>query len=161
MVLCWVSQRGLVQGLTAGERLSGVLENGTPGVGDTAPDFELPALVAGVRKPLRLSEYRGQKSLVLVFYPFNWQEISAAQLVAYQTQRPRVLSSNAQIVAITVDSIMNTVAWERVIGPFEFPLSSDSGRMGKSRSATVFCASRAEIPAIIPEKVRVPVKGRW
>jgi alkyl hydroperoxide reductase subunit AhpC len=102
-----------------------MLENGTPGVGDTAPDFELPALVAGVRKSLRLSAYRGQKSLVLAFYPFNWQEISTAQLVAYQTQRPRVLSSNAEIVAITVDSIMNTVVWERVIGPFEFPLCSD------------------------------------
>ncbi len=105
--------------------LRGVLENGTPGVGDAAPDFELPALIAGVRQTLRLSAYRGQKSVVLAFYPFNWQEISAAQLVSYQAERPRVLASNAEIVAITVDSIMNTVAWERVIGPLEFPLCSD------------------------------------
>ena len=107
------------------ERLRGVLENGTPGVGDAAPDFELPALIAGVRQPLRLSSYLGQKSVVLAFYPFNWQEISAAQLVSYQVQRPRVLASNAEIVAITVDSIMNTTAWERAIGPFEFPMCSD------------------------------------
>jgi alkyl hydroperoxide reductase subunit AhpC len=107
------------------ERLRGVLENGMPGVGDAAPDFELPALIAGVRQTLRLSAYRGQKSVVLAFYPFNWQEISAAQLVSYQVQRPRVLASNAEIVAITVDSIMNTTAWERAIGPFEFPMCSD------------------------------------
>jgi len=107
------------------DRLRGVLENGTPGVGDAAPDFELPALVAGVKQPLRLSAYRGEKTVVLAFYPFNWQETSAAQLVSYQVQRPRVLENNAEIVAITVDSIMNTTAWEHAIGPFEFPLCSD------------------------------------
>jgi len=107
------------------ERLRGVVENGTPAVGDAAPDFELPALIAGVRQPLRLSSYCGQKSVALAFYPFNWQEISAAQLVSYQVQRPRVLASNAEILAITVDSIMNTTAWERAIGPFEFPMCSD------------------------------------
>ncbi len=107
------------------DRLRGVLENGTPGVGDAAPDFELPALIAGVKIPFRLSTYRGQKIVVLAFYPFNWQETSAAQLISYQVQRPRVLESNAEIVAITVDSIMNTTAWEREIGPFEFPLCSD------------------------------------
>src|SRR5258708_32225626 len=93
------------------DRSRGVLESGTPGVGDAAPDFELPALIAGVRQPLRLSAYRGEKNVALAFYPFNWQETTAAQLVSYQAQRPRVLASNPEIVAITVHAIMNTTAW--------------------------------------------------
>lgn len=109
----------------AENRVRGVLENGMPGIGEAAPDFELPALVAGVRQPLRLSAYRGLKSVALAFYPFNWQETSAAQLKSYQAERPRVLASNAEIVTITVDSIMNTTAWEREIGPLEFPMCSD------------------------------------
>ena len=138
------------------ERLRGVLENGAPGVGDAAPDFELPALIAGVRGRLRLSAYRGQKNVVLAFYPFNWQQTSAAQLVSYQMQRPRVLASNAEIVAITVDSIMNTTAWERAIGPFEFPMCSDfwphgevSERYGVLRKAGEVAGSSARVVVIV------------
>jgi mycoredoxin-dependent peroxiredoxin len=100
-------------------------ENEPAMVGATAPDFELPALVGGVKKPLRLSAYRGQKNLVLAFYPYNWQEPSAQQLIGYQTQRARVLASNAETIAVTVDSIMNTTTWERAIGPFDFPICAD------------------------------------
>jgi peroxiredoxin len=109
----------------AEKRLRGVLDTGTPGVGDAAPDFELPALMSGVRQTLRLSSYRGQKNVVLAFYPFNWQKVTAEQLVSYQAERPRFLASNAEVIAITVDSIMNTTAWEREIGDFDFPLCSD------------------------------------
>ncbi len=109
----------------AEDSVRGVIESEGPSVGMTAPDFELPALIAGAKKPLRLSAYRGQKNVVLAFYPYNWQEASAKQLIGYQAERPRVLASNAETVAITVDSIMNTTTWEREIGPFDFPICAD------------------------------------
>jgi peroxiredoxin len=84
----------------------------------------LPALVGGVRKNFRLAELKG-KSIVLAFYSFNWQEASAQQMEGYQAGRPRVLACNAETVAICVESIMNTTAWERACGPFDFPLCSD------------------------------------
>ena len=102
-----------------------VVEREPASVGTAAPDFELPALIAGVKKPLRLSAYRGQKNVVLAFYPYNWREASAKQLIGYQAERPRVLASNAETVAVTVDSIMNTTTWEREIGPFDFPICAD------------------------------------
>jgi peroxiredoxin len=107
------------------DSVRGVIESEPAGVGAAASDFELPALIAGVKKPLRLSTYRGQKNVVLAFYPFNWREASAKQLIGYQAERPRVLASNAETVAVTVDSIMNTTTWEREVGPFDFPICAD------------------------------------
>ena len=42
-------------------------------VGDPAPDFELP----GHRdnEKFRLSDYRGKKNVVLVFYPLDWTPV--------------------------------------------------------------------------------------
>ena len=105
--------------------IRGVIQNEPASVGMAAPDFELPALIAGAKKPLRLSAYRGQKNVVLAFYPHNWREASAKQLIGYQAERPRMLASNAETVAVTVDSIMNTTTWEREIGPFDFPICAD------------------------------------
>ncbi len=127
----------------AKERVRGVLESGLVSVDDPAPDFELPALIGGVRRNFRFAEYRG-KTLVLAFYPFNWQDAGVQQMAAYRAQRPRVVASNAETIAINVESIMNTTAWERTHGPFDFPLCSDfwphgavSRRYGVLREAGV------------------------
>ena len=97
----------------------------TPVVGDIAPDFDLPALIGGVKKRFHLAENRGKRNLLLAFYPFNWEPASTKQMVRYQVERERLLAQNAEVVGICVDSIMNTTVWEREIGPFDFPLCSD------------------------------------
>ena len=104
--------------------LSGI-ELSAPQVGDLAPDFDLPAVIAGVKKRFRLAECRGQHNVVLAFYPLNWEPVSAKHLAQYQAAREKFAACNASPVAISVDSIMNTTAWEREIGPFDFALGSD------------------------------------
>jgi peroxiredoxin len=42
-------------------------------VGDTAPDFELPGHRGGEK--VRLSDFRGKKNVVLVFYPLDWTPV--------------------------------------------------------------------------------------
>ncbi len=88
-----------------------------PQVGDAAPDFDLPALIGGVKKRFHLSEQCAKKTLVLAFYPLNWEPLSANQMVQF----------------------MNTSAWEREIGPFDYPLCSDFWPHGEvSRKYGVF-----------------------
>ena len=113
--------------------------------GDMAPDFKVPVLIGGVRKEFRLAEYRGKRNLVLAFYPANWDPVSAQQMVTYQVEREKFLARQAEVLGISVDSIMNTTSWEREIGPFDFLLGSDfwphgevSRRFGVFREAEPF-----------------------
>jgi peroxiredoxin len=94
-------------------------------VGDMAPDFDLPALVSGVKKRFRLSDCQGKKNVLLAFYPLNWDSVSAQQLREYQAERERFAALETMVVTVSVDSIMNNGAWERDIGPFDFVLCSD------------------------------------
>jgi len=93
--------------------------------GDMAPDFDLPVLIGGVKKRFRLAERIGKQTLVLAFYPLNWEPVSTQQMVAYQVEREKFVAQEAEVVGISVDSIMNTTAWEREIGPLDYPLCSD------------------------------------
>jgi alkyl hydroperoxide reductase subunit AhpC len=93
--------------------------------GDMAPDFDAPVLMGGVRKQFRLSEHWRRRNLVLAFYPANWDPVSAQQLIAYQVEREKFQARQAEVLGISVDHIMNAVAWEREIGPFDFLLASD------------------------------------
>ena len=94
-------------------------------VGEEAPDFELPALVEGVKRPFRLHSQRGKKNILLAFYPANWDPVSVAQLSAYQAEKEKLEACRTLPVSICVDSIMNTTAWEREIGPLDFPMCAD------------------------------------
>ena len=42
-------------------------------VGDQAPDFELPGHRGG--ETFKLSDLRGKKNVVLVFYPLDWTPV--------------------------------------------------------------------------------------
>jgi peroxiredoxin len=106
--------------------------------GETAPDFDLAALRGGVKKRFHLHEQLTQTNVVLAFYPVNWDTVSARQMVEYQEQRER-LRERGEVVAISVDSIMNTTVWEREIGPLDFTLCSDFWPHGEvSRAYGVF-----------------------
>jgi mycoredoxin-dependent peroxiredoxin len=93
--------------------------------GERAPDFELPSLISGVKKPFRLRDALKDRNIVLAFFPSNWESVSGQQLSEYQKQRDKFIAAQADVVTICVDSIMNTTQWERELGPFDFPMCSD------------------------------------
>lgn len=41
-------------------------------VGEMAPDFELPAVIGSEKVTVKLSDYRGEKNVLLAFYPADW-----------------------------------------------------------------------------------------
>ncbi len=94
-------------------------------IGDLAPEFELPAVVGGVKRKFRLGSQRGKKNVLLAFYPANWSKISRAQLTEFQAESEQLRARQTLAVSVCVDSIMNTTAWEREIGPLDFPMCAD------------------------------------
>ena len=44
-------------------------------VGDTAPDFEVPAVLGDKKEKFKLSDHRGKKNVVLAFYPLDWTPV--------------------------------------------------------------------------------------
>lgn len=112
---------------------------GLAGVSDLAPDFELPALIGGVKKRFHLRDELKRRNVVLAFYPQNWQEASTKQLVEYQAQHALFEKYHAGVVGLSVDSIMNTTSWERKIGPLDLTICSDFWPHGEvSRAYGVF-----------------------
>jgi len=44
-------------------------------VGEAAPEFELPALIDGMKQRFRLGDHRGKKNVVIAFHPLNWTPV--------------------------------------------------------------------------------------
>lgn len=75
-----------------------------PQVGKLAPNF----LTIGVYKKrlgkIRLSDYRGKKYVILVFYPANFTPVSPTELIALSDKISAFRKLSTQILAISIDS---------------------------------------------------------
>jgi peroxiredoxin 2/4 len=75
-----------------------------PQIGKLAPNF----LTLGVyRKKLgriRLSDYRGKKYVILIFYPANFTPVSPTELIALSDRIKEFRELSTQILAISIDS---------------------------------------------------------
>ena len=92
----------------------------TPGVGDPAPEFDLPG--TGGRN-YRLSDYRGHPVL-LVFYPGDNTPVCTEQLGEYTTDVAQFEGLGAQVLAISPQTVESH---EEFTGEFHFafPLLAD------------------------------------
>jgi peroxiredoxin len=90
-------------------------------VGTEAPEFELRDNNAQTH---RLSSYRGEKNVVLVFYPFAFTGVCTGEMCAIRDDVAALQNDDTQVFAISCD----TVASLRVFAEKEgltYPLLSD------------------------------------
>lgn len=93
----------------------------TVAVGDAAPDFELKDQTG---QPVRLSDYRGKKAVVLVFYPFTFSSLCEGELCSIRDEIGVFCNDDVQTLAISVDSPFAHKVWAEQQG-YQFPLLSD------------------------------------
>ena len=96
----------------------------TPEVSQAAPDFKLKGPGGQF---LSLSEFRGYKNVVLVFYPLAFSPVCSHQLPMVQTELARFQALDAEVLGISVDSHFANEAFARHLG-LSFPLLSDFRR---------------------------------
>lgn len=93
-------------------------------VGDAAPDFELKDQHGA---PVRLSGFRGDKNVVLVFYPLAFSGVCTGELCALRDDLSGLVAgagADVQVLAVSVDSMFALRAWSDQEG-FRFPLLAD------------------------------------
>ncbi|MCI3154474.1 peroxiredoxin [Streptomyces sp. GB4-14] len=104
-------------------------------VGAQAPDFELKDNHGA---PVCLSDFRGRKNVVLLFYPFAFTGVCTGELSEIRDRLEQFAERDAEVLAVSNDSIHTL----RVFGEQEdlpFPLLSDFWPHGNvSRAYGVF-----------------------
>ena len=90
-------------------------------VGAEAPDFELPDQD---RNPVRLSSFRGEKNVVIVFYPLSFTGVCQGELCAIRDEIADFSNDDTVTLAISVDSTATHAQWAKEQG-YTFPLLAD------------------------------------
>nr|WP_098485107.1 redoxin domain-containing protein [Georgenia soli] len=90
------------------------------GVGDLAPDFELPDTHG---TPVRLSALRGNP-VVVVFFPFVFSGICTSELCELRDNIAEFADHGARLLAVSTDAMFAQRAWGESEG-FGFDLLSD------------------------------------
>ena len=105
-----------------------------PRVGDEAPDFVLDGTdgTEAGRWPYRLSELRG-RPVVLVFYPGDNTPVCTVQLNKYTKEFPAFERIEAEVLAVSPQSIESHEQFSQRQGGFAFPLLADGDKdVGRS-----------------------------
>ncbi len=90
-------------------------------IGDLAPDFTLNDQT---RSPVTLSDLRGKKHVLIVFYPLAFSGVCTGELCTLRDSIDSFRSDDVETLAISVDSSAATAAWAAKEG-YDFPLLSD------------------------------------
>jgi peroxiredoxin (alkyl hydroperoxide reductase subunit C) len=90
-------------------------------VGDEAPDFTLRDQN---NEEVTLSAFRGEKAVLVVFYPLAFTGICTGELCRVRDDLPRFQNDDVQVLTISVDSPYSHKVFAEREG-YEFPLLSD------------------------------------
>ncbi|HEX5495818.1 MAG TPA: peroxiredoxin [Mycobacteriales bacterium] len=90
-------------------------------VGSQAPDFTLKDHNG---REVTLSSFRGEKNVLVVFYPFAFSGICTGELCSVRDDLPRYQNDDVQVLAVSVDSPFALKAWADK-EHYEFPLLAD------------------------------------
>jgi peroxiredoxin len=90
-------------------------------VGAQAPDF---VLKDQNNQEVRLSDFRGVRNVLLVFYPLAFTNVCQGELCSVRDHLSDFVNESVQLLAISVDSAYTHKVWADREG-YDFPLLAD------------------------------------
>ena len=90
-------------------------------IGDEAPDFTLRDQFG---QDVRLSDFRGRKAVVLMFFPFAFTGVCTGELSGVRDRLDEFLTFETEVLAISCDPVYSLRAFADQDG-LNFPLLSD------------------------------------
>ena len=103
-------------------------------IGQTAPDF---SLFASSKEEIKLSDFRGTKNVLLLFFPQAFTGVCTSELCGVRDDIAKYSNSNAQVLGISVDSVF-TLAKFKEEQQYNFPLLSDFNKTVSSLYDTIY-----------------------
>ena len=93
-------------------------------VGQSAPDFEMEAVIGDAFDNVKLSDYRG-KWAVLFFWPLDFTFVCPTEVTAFSKRIDEFKALNAEVLGASIDSKFSHLAWKNEIGKVNYPMLSD------------------------------------
>ena len=90
-------------------------------VGAAAPDFTLKDQN---QKEVKLSDYKGKKKVVIVFYPLDWSPACTNEHACFVNDMKRFEQLDAEVLGVSVDSAWSHKAFAEKMG-ITYPLLAD------------------------------------
>jgi thioredoxin-dependent peroxiredoxin len=119
-----------------------------PQAGQPAPEFELPDQNG---KTVRLSDFRGQRSVVLFFYPKDDTTGCTQEACGFRDSLPEFQSRGAEVIGISSDSVESHA---RFAAKYKLPFTLLSDRKGRVRK--LYGAS-GPLAGLIPGRVTLVI----
>jgi peroxiredoxin (alkyl hydroperoxide reductase subunit C) len=104
--------------------------------GDVAPDFKLPSVIGEKQEEFRLSDYLGQKNVVILFYALDFTPVCSAELPPFQVDLAKLAELDAVVVGVCTDTVFSHAAFQKSLGGLGFSLASD--RWPYAETATAY-----------------------
>jgi peroxiredoxin len=92
-----------------------------PSVGSAAPEFTLKDQN---QKEVKLSDFKGKKNVVIVFYPLDWSPTCTNEHICFVNDLKRFEQLDAQVLGVSVDSAWSHKAFAEKMG-IHYPLLAD------------------------------------
>ena len=114
-------------------------------IGQQAPDFSLKD---NNGETVKLADFRGEKAVALVFYPFTFTGVCEGELCALRDDYGEFEAAGVQVLACSCDTRFAQAQWAEKQG-YQFPVLSDFWPHGEvAKAYGVFndalgCANRA------------------